>query len=110
MAANNLIGGHGNIVGVEPMEEEDALALLNTRLPAAESGQADAKALVHELGYIPLAITHPAAYIGQGALIAHVNESMSHIAEDEEDLLHQSNAAFEAEWYSYLQGQYKAAE
>ncbi|KAJ4301286.1 hypothetical protein N0V90_003377 [Kalmusia sp. IMI 367209] len=63
VAAVNLAGGNGSIVQVEPMGEEDALVLLHTRVPFAESTQADAKALVHALERIPLAITHAAAYI-----------------------------------------------
>ena len=62
-AAQNLVEPHGRVVKVEPMDEEDALALLNTRLPFSESSRADAKALVRALERIPLAITHAAAYI-----------------------------------------------
>ncbi|KAI7759632.1 hypothetical protein LZL87_014155 [Fusarium oxysporum] len=46
-AAMNLVGPYGRILQVEPMDEEDALALLNARA----------------LECIPLAITHAAAYI-----------------------------------------------
>ncbi|KAF2679087.1 hypothetical protein K458DRAFT_375514 [Lentithecium fluviatile CBS 122367] len=63
VAAANLLGTHGSIVQVEPMEEEDALALLKTRVPFDESGEADAKALVQALERIPLAVTQAAAYI-----------------------------------------------
>ncbi|KAF2686316.1 hypothetical protein K458DRAFT_430168 [Lentithecium fluviatile CBS 122367] len=63
LAAANLVGTYGSIVQVEPMEEEDALALLNTRVPFDESDKADAKALVQALERIPLAITQAAAYI-----------------------------------------------
>ncbi|KAF2195869.1 hypothetical protein K469DRAFT_20120 [Zopfia rhizophila CBS 207.26] len=62
-AAINLVGTHGSIVQVEPMNEEDALALLQTRAPFSESSKADATALVQALERIPLAITHAAAYI-----------------------------------------------
>ncbi|KAF1835737.1 hypothetical protein BDW02DRAFT_484246, partial [Decorospora gaudefroyi] len=63
VAATNLVGGHGDVVEVEPMGEEDALALLHTRVPFGEASRADAKALVYVLERIPLAITHAAAYI-----------------------------------------------
>ncbi|KAM5358060.1 hypothetical protein ACJZ2D_015635 [Fusarium nematophilum] len=63
IAAMNLVGPHSSIVQVEPMDEEDALALLNTRVPFSESSKADAKTLVQVLERIPLAITHAAAYI-----------------------------------------------
>jgi tetratricopeptide (TPR) repeat protein len=63
IAAINLVGPHGGIVEVEPMGEEDALALLNVRVPFSESSKDDAKALVQALERIPLAISHAAAYI-----------------------------------------------
>lgn len=53
----NLVGSHGSIVQVEPMDEEDALALLNTRVLFSESSKADVKTLVQALEHIPLAIT-----------------------------------------------------
>ncbi|TVY62681.1 Nephrocystin-3 [Fusarium oxysporum f. sp. cubense] len=62
-AAMNLVGPCGRILQVEPMDEEDALALLNARVPFSESNKADAKTLVQALECIPLAITHAAAYI-----------------------------------------------
>lgn len=65
-AAINLVGS-GSIIPVKPMDEEEALALLNTRVPFSESSKADAKALVKALEYIPLAITHAAAYINARA-------------------------------------------
>ena len=45
------------------MGEEDALALLPTRVALDETSQADAKTLVHALERSPLAITHAAACI-----------------------------------------------
>jgi tetratricopeptide (TPR) repeat protein len=63
MAATNLVGGHGDVVQVEPMGEDEALALLHTRVPFDEASRGDAKALVDALEGIPLAITHAAAYI-----------------------------------------------
>jgi hypothetical protein len=63
VAATNLVGGHGGVVEVEPIGEEDALTLLHTRVPFGEATRVDAKALVHALERIPLAITHAAAYI-----------------------------------------------
>jgi hypothetical protein len=53
IAAINLAGTCGSIVQVEPMDEEDALALLNTRVPFSEPSKADAKALVQALEHIP---------------------------------------------------------
>ena len=62
-ATTNLVGGHGDIVEVEPMGEEDALALLRTRVPFGETSLAEAKKLVQGLERISLVITHAAAYI-----------------------------------------------
>ncbi|CAN9474118.1 unnamed protein product [Alternaria alternata] len=63
VAATNLVGGHDDVVEVELMGEDEALALLYTRVPFGEARRADAKALVYALERIPLAITHAAAYI-----------------------------------------------
>ncbi|EMD67316.1 hypothetical protein COCSADRAFT_23711 [Bipolaris sorokiniana ND90Pr] len=62
-SATNLVGGHSNIIEVEPMGEGDAVALLNTRVSSTNSDPADAKTLVQALECIPLAITHAAAYM-----------------------------------------------
>jgi hypothetical protein len=45
------------------MAEEDALMLLKTRISVGEAFEDDAKTLVQTLEYIPLAVTHAAAYI-----------------------------------------------
>jgi tetratricopeptide (TPR) repeat protein len=62
-AAFNIAGTHGSIARVEPMDEEDALALFKIRASINGSDEGDAKALVQALEGIPLAITHAAAYI-----------------------------------------------
>ncbi|KFY40005.1 hypothetical protein V495_05647 [Pseudogymnoascus sp. VKM F-4514 (FW-929)] len=62
VAALNLVGT-GNVFRVEPMVEKEALMLLRTRITIGKAFEDDAKALVKRLGYIPLAITHAAAYI-----------------------------------------------
>ena len=63
IAARNLVGDYGSIVEVEPMAEAEALELLQTRVPLDEASRKDASALVQALEYIPLAISHAAAYI-----------------------------------------------
>ena len=45
------------------MDEEEALALLQSRVLFSESSKPEAKGLVEALECIPLAITHAAAYI-----------------------------------------------
>ncbi|CAG8221592.1 unnamed protein product [Penicillium salamii] len=61
-AARNLVGSDGHVIEVQPMNEEESLALLRARFPASQSGE-DEKALVQALDYVPLAITQAAAYI-----------------------------------------------
>ncbi|RSL80949.1 hypothetical protein CEP52_017301, partial [Fusarium oligoseptatum] len=83
IAAMNLVGPHGSIVQVEPMDEEDALALLNTRVPFSESSKADAKTLVYALERIPLAITHAAAYIKTRAPMTTISDYLERFRESE---------------------------
>lgn len=59
LAAVKFVKERRNIIQVEPMNEEDALALLQSRIPVGDS----ARALVQTLGCIPLAVTQAAAYI-----------------------------------------------
>jgi Tfp pilus assembly protein PilF len=84
IAAINLVGTYGSIVQVEPMHEEDALALLKTRVPFSESSKADAKALIQALECIPLAITHAAAYINTRAPMTTMSDYL--------ELFHKSEA------------------
>jgi hypothetical protein len=63
IAATNLVGGHGDVVQVEHMGEDEALALLHTRVPFNEANRADTEALVYALEGISLAITHAVACI-----------------------------------------------
>ncbi len=87
-AATNLVGGHGAVVQVEPMGEEDALALLHTRVPFGETGRADAKALVHALERIPLAITHAGAYIKTRASTTTISTYLELFRESEANQVH----------------------
>jgi tetratricopeptide (TPR) repeat protein len=88
IAATNLVGGHGDVVQVEPMGEDEALALLHTRVPFGESGRADAKALVHALEGIPLAITHAAAYIKTRASTTTISTYLELFRESEANQVH----------------------
>ncbi|KAH0565003.1 hypothetical protein GP486_001601 [Trichoglossum hirsutum] len=83
IAAINLAGACGSIVQVEPMDEEDALALLDTRVPFSESSKADARALVQALERIPLAITHAAAYIDTRATMTTISGYLELFRESE---------------------------
>lgn len=62
VAARSLLGHDGKIVTVESMTEPEALKLMKTRISIDEY-QEDAMMLAQALEYIPLAITHAAAYI-----------------------------------------------
>jgi hypothetical protein len=65
LAARNLVGSDGLVITVQPMNEEESLALLQARIPASQLGESgeDEKALVQALEYIPLAITQAGSYI-----------------------------------------------
>ncbi|KAI9666295.1 MAG: hypothetical protein M1821_004230 [Bathelium mastoideum] len=87
-AAFNLVGDYGDIVQVEPMEEEDALALLQTKVPIDETSRADATALVNALEGVPLAITHAAAYIKMRASTTSVSTYRKLFRESEANQVH----------------------
>ncbi|OAL56153.1 hypothetical protein IQ07DRAFT_558137 [Pyrenochaeta sp. DS3sAY3a] len=88
VAATNLVGGHGNVVQVKPMGEDEALALLRTRVPFSESSRADAKALVDALERIPLAISHAAAYIKTRASTTSISSYLKLFLESEANEVH----------------------
>lgn len=94
-AAFNLVGEHGDIVQVEPMGEEEALALFQTRVSVNESSQADAKTLIYALERIPLAITHAAAYIKTRASTTTVSTYLKLFRESE---LNQVRLLSKKEW------------
>jgi hypothetical protein len=88
IAATNLVGGHGDVVQVEPMGEDEALALLHTRVPFDEASRADAEALVHALEGIPLAIAHAAAYIKTRASTTTISTYLKLFRESEANQVH----------------------
>jgi tetratricopeptide (TPR) repeat protein len=88
IAATNLVGGHGDVVEVEPMGEDEALALLHTRVPFDEASRAGAKALVHALEGIPLAIAHAAAYIKTRAATTTISTYLELFRESEANQVH----------------------
>jgi hypothetical protein len=61
MAAQNLVGSH--VIPVEPMSPNEALILLRNCINKDLSTEAEERALVEALEYIPLAISHAGAYI-----------------------------------------------
>lgn len=88
VAAVNLIGTRHNVIQVEPMAEEDALMLLKTRVSVSEAFEDDAKTLVQTLEYIPLAITHAAAYLVVQVQIITVSTYLELFRESEENQAH----------------------
>jgi tetratricopeptide (TPR) repeat protein len=62
--AHKLIGTHSNIIEVKPMDEDDALSLLDKKLCSTTARKGAVK-LVHALDFMPLAITQAAAFIQQ---------------------------------------------
>jgi tetratricopeptide (TPR) repeat protein len=65
-AAFRLAGSYADIIRVDPMDQERALALLQNKLHGGLELD-DAAGLVEALDYMPLAIAQAAAYIGQRA-------------------------------------------
>jgi hypothetical protein len=83
-AAFRLIGSYGDIIQVDPMGQDRALALLRNKLHGSFK-QDDAVALVDALDYMPLAITQAAAYISQRAPRVSVSTYLQNFQEGERD-------------------------
>ena len=99
LAARNLAGPSGHVVQIEPMNEDDSLALLKTRVGSLEADEsswdAHAKALVQALEYIPLAITQAGSYIANRALrvsVASYLELFRQSESNQEHLLNNEDA------------------
>lgn len=63
LAATNLVGDSNHVIIIEPMTDDEGLALLRTKTLTSRSPVEDEKALVHALEYIPLAIIQAGSYI-----------------------------------------------
>jgi hypothetical protein len=63
MAVQNLVGSQSNLVLVEPMGADDAVALLRTCIHGDQSSETEKRELIKALEYIPLAISQAGAYI-----------------------------------------------
>ncbi|KFY86469.1 hypothetical protein V500_07615 [Pseudogymnoascus sp. VKM F-4518 (FW-2643)] len=88
VAAVNLIGTRRNVIRVEPMAEEEALMLLDNRVSVGKAFEDDAKLLIRTLEYIPLAITHAAAYLAVRAQTITVSTYLELFRESEENQAH----------------------
>jgi hypothetical protein len=63
MVVQDLVGTQSNVIPVEPMSADDAVALLRNRINGNQSTETEERALVEALEYIPLAISQAASYI-----------------------------------------------
>jgi tetratricopeptide (TPR) repeat protein len=83
-AAYKLTGSDSDIIKVEPMDEDQALSLLQKKLPGKldrnEGGE-----LVHTLDCMPLAITQAAAYISQRSPRITVSKYLSDLRKGDEE-------------------------
>ena len=84
------ITGNKQVVAVNSFSKDEACQLLKSRLPDDEWDDDKAKALVHELVYLPLAITQAAAYMTQNSSSISNYLSGFHVGESErQQLLHE---------------------
>ncbi|KAJ6118319.1 hypothetical protein N7471_013786 [Penicillium samsonianum] len=90
LAARNLVGNDSHMIKVQPMSEEESLALLRVRVPAPQSGESaeEEKALVQALEYIPLAITQAGSYIANRSSRVTVSRYLQLFRESESNQTH----------------------
>jgi hypothetical protein len=91
VAAMNLVGDRAKVTRVEPMGMDDALALLKSRVSVDDSSKQDAETLVQTLEYIPLAVTHAAAYIAVRKERFTISSYLELFLESEENQAHLLN-------------------
>jgi hypothetical protein len=87
LAARNLVGSDSHVINVQPMNEEESLALLRAKIPAPHFGE-DMKALVQALEYIPLAITQAGSYIANRSSRITVSRYLRLFRESESNQTH----------------------
>jgi hypothetical protein len=90
LAARNLVGSNGHVITVQPMNEEESLALLRARIPSPNPGETgqDEKALVRALEYIPLAIIQAGSYIANRSSRVTVSRYLQLFCESESNQTH----------------------
>ncbi|KAJ5154819.1 uncharacterized protein N7500_010258 [Penicillium coprophilum] len=90
LTARNLVASDGYVIDVQPMSEEDSLALLRVRVPAPHSGEYEEveKALVQALEFIPLAITQAGSYIANRSPRVTVSRYLQLFCESESNQTH----------------------
>jgi hypothetical protein len=82
--AHKLTGIHSNIIEVKPLDEDDALSLLDKKLGSA-ADRNGAVRLVHALDSMPLAITQAAAFIQQRGPRMSVSKYVDEICRSDQD-------------------------
>jgi tetratricopeptide (TPR) repeat protein len=82
-AAIRLVGDYQNLIDVGPMDEQEGMTLLNTKLRVDSTAEADARLLLQDLGYVPLAITQAAAYINIRATRMSISKYLDIFRENE---------------------------
>ncbi|KAK3081377.1 hypothetical protein LTS18_007282 [Coniosporium uncinatum] len=87
-----------NIVDVPEMDEDGAMQLLQKSLaePVALAQQRDAKSLLRELTYLPLAIVQAVAYMNKNGIAP--ADYLSLFDEQEEDIVKLLSKEFEDDW------------
>jgi tetratricopeptide (TPR) repeat protein len=83
-AAYRLTGDHGSIVEVRPMNDDDALALLDKKLGSI-ARQDEAAELIRTLDYMPLALTQAAAFIRQRAPLMSLSRYINEVRRSDAD-------------------------
>ena len=89
--ALSLVTNPDNIINIEAMGEDDALALLKTKVLFEKSSETDAKALVQALDGIPLAIIQAGAYISVRAPRTTIRSYFELFRESEKNQTHLLN-------------------
>ncbi|GLA55854.1 hypothetical protein AnigIFM63604_002939 [Aspergillus niger] len=90
LAARNLVGSDSPVITVQPMNEEESLALLRARFPSHQPGESteDEKALVEALEFIPLAISQAGSYIANRLPLVTVSGYLQLFRESESNRAH----------------------
>ena len=82
--ARRLTGNHASNFQVKPMDMDDALALLEKKLPYT-TARDEAIQLVHALDAMPLALTQAAAFISQRAPRMSVSRYLDEVGRSDKD-------------------------
>lgn len=76
-AAFELIGEFSKVIPVNPMDRNESLCLLKTRLRIGMQMEEEALQLLETLDYIPLTITQACAYIRENAPLMTISKYLT---------------------------------